>query len=101
MGHGIESSVGMTLYHGECVALGMIPMCGETIRPRVINVLKKYGLFRELDYDWDKIAEAMFHDKKSDGDAVTVVTVDEIGKCELKKMKCSEVVKTAKLCLEG
>ncbi|MBQ2863141.1 MAG: 3-dehydroquinate synthase, partial [Clostridia bacterium] len=28
VGHGIESSEGMSaLYHGECVALGMIPMC--------------------------------------------------------------------------
>ena len=42
IGHGIESSEGMSeRYHGECVALGMIPMCGEKIRPRVIAVLKK------------------------------------------------------------
>ncbi len=102
VGHGIESSQGMhELYHGECVALGMLPMCGENVRSRVKKVLEKYGLYREINYDWNKIEEAMFHDKKSDGDTVTVVTADEIGKANLQKMKCSEVVKTAKICLEG
>ena len=34
IGHGIESSENLSeLYHGECVALGMIPMCGEKIQP--------------------------------------------------------------------
>ena len=45
VGHGIESSGNLTeLYHGECVALGLIPMCSESIRPRVIEVLKKSKL---------------------------------------------------------
>ena len=50
VGHGIESSKG-ELYHGECVALGMIPMCGENIRQRVIAVLKKCDLYRIEDGD--------------------------------------------------
>lgn len=102
IGHGIESSEGMSeLYHGECVALGMIPMCGEKIRPRVIAVLKKCNLYRELDYDWDKITDAAFHDKKADGDKVTVTLVNEAGKFELKTMGCLEVIEMAKICLEG
>ncbi len=102
IGHGIESSEGMSeLYHGECVALGMIPMCGEEIRPRVIEALKKCNLYRTLDYDWDKITEAAFHDKKADGDTVTVTTVSEIGSFELKKMKCLDVIELAKKVLEG
>lgn len=101
VGHGIESSEGMCeLYHGECVALGMIPMCGEEIRPRVIEVLKKCNLYRSLDYDWKRIAEATFHDKKADGNTVTVITVNEIGSFEIKKMDCLEVIETAKKVLE-
>ena len=46
VGHGIESCT--PLYHGECVALGMIPMCSEDIRPRVIEVLKKCNLWRTV-----------------------------------------------------
>ena len=102
VGHGIESSEGMqALYHGECVALGMIPMCNEKIRPRVIEVLKKCNLYRTLDYNWEKITEAAFHDKKADGDSVTVITVSEIGSFEMKKMNCLDVINMAKTVLEG
>ena len=102
IGHGIESSEGMSeLYHGECVALGMLPMCGEEIRPRVLAVLKKCSLYRELEYNWDKITDAAFHDKKADGDQVTVTLVNEAGNFELKTMGCLEVIELAKTCLEG
>ena len=101
IGHGIESSEGMSaLYHGECVALGMIPMCDKSIRPRVVEVLKKCNLYRKLDYDWQKITEVAFHDKKADGDSVTVTMVREIGNFEMKKMKCADVIELAKACLE-
>ncbi len=102
IGHGIESSVNMEeLYHGECVALGIIPMCDEKIRPEVINVLKKCNLYNLIDFDWDKIRESMFHDKKADGDTVAVTTVNEIGKYEIKTLKCSQVIDMAENCLRG
>ena len=101
VGHGIESSLEMELYHGECVALGMLPMCADSIRPRVMKVLQKCNLYRQLDYDWEQIAEAAFHDKKADGDSVTVTVVNEVGSFELKTMKNMEVVELAKTCLEG
>lgn len=102
IGHGIESSVNMEeLYHGECVALGIIPMCDEKIRPEVINVLKKCNLYNLIDFDWDKIGESIFHDKKADGDTVAVTTVNEIGKYEIKTLKCSQVIDMAENCLRG
>ena len=102
IGHGIESSEGMReLYHGECVALGMIPMCGEAIRPRVIRVLEKCSLYNRIDFEWDKITEAAFHDKKADGDTVTVTIVNEPGHFEMQKMKCLDVIEMAKNCLIG
>lgn len=102
IGHGIESSVNMEeLFHGECVALGLIPMCDEKVRLRVVNVLKKCNLYNLIDFDWDKISEVMFHDKKADGDTVAVTTVNEIGKYEIKTLKCSQVIDMAKSCLGG
>ncbi len=102
IGHGIESSENMSdLYHGECVALGLIPMCDEKIRPRVIEVLKKCNLYNLIEFDWDKITEAAFHDKKADGEFVTVTTVTEVGSFELKTIKCSEVIEIAKACFKG
>jgi 3-dehydroquinate synthase len=100
IGHGIESS-GCGLYHGECVALGMLPMCGDTIRPRLVSVLKKCGLYRILSYDWERVADAAFHDKKADGGAVTVTMVNEIGSFALKTMPCDEMLALAKRVLEG
>ena len=99
VGHGIEST--SELYHGEAVALGMLPMCSETLRPRVIKVLKKCNLYRELQYDWDRITQAAFHDKKADGSSVTVTLVQEPGAYELKTMDCLDVMEQARACLEG
>lgn len=101
VGHGIESSVNGALYHGECVALGMLPMCGESIRDRVISVLEKCDLYRRMAYDWDKVSEATFHDKKADGDSVSVVLVPSVGSFEIKKMNCLDVMDLAKTVLEG
>lgn len=100
VGHGIESAAQGELYHGECVALGMIPMCTQSIRSRVIEVLKRCGLYRTLEYDWNKISEAAFHDKKADGGRVTVVTVADIGSFEMKEMSCGEVIEISKKILE-
>jgi len=101
VGHGIESSENMSeLYHGECVALGMIPMCGESIRPRVIEVLKKCKLYNLVDFDWNKISSAAFHDKKADGEYVSITTVPEVGSFEQTTLKCTEVIDMAKNCFE-
>lgn len=101
VGHGIESAGMGELYHGECVALGMIPMCDESIRERVIAVLKKLNLACAPEYDWERITDAAFHDKKADGEFVTVTTVSRIGSFEMKKMRCLEVIALAREVLEG
>ncbi|MBR6807274.1 MAG: 3-dehydroquinate synthase [Clostridia bacterium] len=96
VGHGIEVSEDGRLYHGECVALGMIPMCGESVRPRLMAVLRKCGLYREINYDWDRIAQAAFHDKKAVGDSVSVTVVHEVGSFEIKTVPSVEVIELAK-----
>lgn len=97
LAHAIESENGMqNFYHGECVALGMIPMCSDAVRPRLINVLKKLGLPTSVNYDTDVIIEAMRHDKKMAGDEITVVYVQEIGSFEMKKMPFSLLAKEFK-----
>lgn len=102
IGHGIESSANIKeLYHGECVALGMLPMCSDAVRDRVVAVLKKYNLYRSFPYDWDKIADACFHDKKADGKNVTVTVVNEIGSFEIKTLSAAEIINAAKRVLEG
>ena len=80
IGHGIESFEGLNnLYHGECVALGMLPMCSEEVRCRLIPVLKKLSLPTEIKIDVQKVFETMTHDKKTNGDTITIVSVEKIG----------------------
>ena len=101
VGHGIESGGSEpALYHGECVALGLLPMCDESIRARVAAVLKKCGLCGPVRLDWEKIARATFHDKKADGDSVTVTMVPEIGSFVMETMKCGQVLELAQDCLK-
>ncbi|MBO6054691.1 MAG: 3-dehydroquinate synthase [Oscillospiraceae bacterium] len=86
IGHGIESCQDLSgLYHGECVALGMIPMCAPEVRARLLPVLKKLNLPVRTDLDPERIYEAMHHDKKAQEDGVLCVYVDEIGSCRVEK----------------
>ena len=80
IGHGIESFEALHgLYHGECVALGMIPMCGEAVRQRLLPVLKKLHLPTEIDLDPEAVEQAMLHDKKMQTNGVAVTTVETVG----------------------
>ena len=101
IGHAIESTDNSGLYHGECVALGLIPMCSEDIRDRVIAVLKKCGLYNLPVLDFDKIGKAILHDKKGDGGSVTVTLVSSIGSYEFRTVSTDEIVARAKSCLKG
>lgn len=92
LGHAIESENEMQkLYHGECVALGMIPMCADNIKERLINVLKKLNLPTETEYNGDKIIDAIRHDKKMSGDKITVIFVPSIGSFEMREISFLEL----------
>lgn len=94
LGHAIESSAGLdTLLHGECVALGMIPMCCENIRERVKNALHSVGLKTEYDYDKEKVKEFLKHDKKVSGKNVCIVRSDEIGTFRFENVNLSQLEK--------
>ena len=87
IGHGIEASAEFgELYHGECVALGMIPMCDENVKNKLITALKNVGLPTEYEYDKEKVYEALCHDKKSLGKSITVVKCKELGTFEFCEM---------------
>ena len=95
IGHGIETAAGFnTLYHGECVALGMLPMCAEALRPRVKAILEKLGLPTACTADVETVWEAMSHDKKLSGDTITVVYAPGAGSFELRSMPVAELKET-------
>ena len=91
LAHAIESADGMeNYYHGECVAMGMLPMCSPKTRARLIPVLEKLSLPSGYEADAETLIEASRHDKKASGDDITVVFVPEPGKFLLKKIQFGE-----------
>lgn len=101
IGHGIESAVGLgELYHGECVALGMLPMCSHDLRPRVEAILRRLDLPATCCADPDRVWEAMYHDKKLSGDTITVVYAPSAGSYELRSMPIADLKDTVWTFLE-
>ena len=86
IGHGIEAVKGVRgrrtngLYHGECVALGVLPMIEDkSLQKRTRAVLRKLGLPVRTGVDKHKVLEYMRHDKKSGGKSITVIRVPGLG----------------------
>ena len=86
LGHGIEAVLCGQLYHGECVALGMLPMCSPEIRQRLEKVLRKLSLPVTCSADAGQVAAAAVHDKKASGDTITVIRVEKAGSFTEEKM---------------
>ncbi|MDO5444004.1 MAG: 3-dehydroquinate synthase [Eubacteriales bacterium] len=85
VGHAAESLSGKLL-HGECVAIGMLPMSGGSARERIKALLKKYDLPTELPGLPEELLPYILHDKKKTADGITAVVVDEIGSFRFENM---------------
>lgn len=90
LGHAVESAEQFALSHGECVAIGMIPVCGPSVRKRLTAVLKKFDLPTAYDGDLKTVLSYLNRDKKQTADGLFVVFVEEVGKATIKKLKTDE-----------
>lgn len=90
VGHAIESESG-ELLHGECVAMGMLPMSSERVRVRIKSVLERYGLKTEIPYSSERILPYILHDKKMKNDKVSAVLCDEIGSFRIEDVPLESV----------
>ena len=91
IGHAIESDTG--LLHGECVGLGMLPMCSKAVRERLLKILEKFSLPTDVNSDTDTLISYISHDKKASGSKITVILVKEIGAYEMQEIEISEIKK--------
>lgn len=97
VGHAIEEGSGMSgLYHGECVALGMLYVTDERIKPRLISLLKKYGLPTEYSGDIDEALTLISHDKKCEGGSISVIFSDDVGSYRIEKLSVEEFIRKIK-----
>lgn len=91
LGHGIEALCEMQgLYHGECVGLGMIPMCAPAVLKRVLPVLNKAGIDTTFEYDVDAALSFVIHDKKCRGGRIEVIFSDAIGSYRIESLEVRE-----------
>ncbi len=101
LAHAIESAEGMAHYfHGECVAIGMLPMCSDTVRARLIPVLNALQLPTAVSGDTPKIIEALYHDKKAAGDTISVVTVPNVGQFTIEDLPLDTLARQIKEVLD-
>lgn len=93
LGHGIESAMGLGgLYHGECVALGMLPMIRDgELRRRTREVYRRLGLPLWADFDKDKAWQAMQNDKKAGAGLVKAVLVRQAGEASIEEVAMEEL----------
>ena len=86
LGHGIEAVRGVKgrrtngYFHGECVALGMLPMIeSKALQKRVRGVYRRLGLPTRTAYDKEKVLAEMLHDKKAQDGQITIIKVPGLG----------------------
>lgn len=102
LGHAIEAEEELRgFYHGECVALGMLATSSDAVQKRLIPVLKKLGLPTEYHGNLEHALGFISHDKKCDGDEISVVFADEIGSFRIEKMKTQDFCDTVHKKLKG
>ena len=89
-GHAVEAEEMNELYHGECVAIGMLVTSSNEVKARLIPVLSKVGLPTVYNGDIEKALSFISHDKKCEGERASIVFVDEIGSFRIEKMDVCE-----------
>ena len=93
LAHAIENQYNLeTLYHGECVAIGMLPMCSKEVKEELKPVLEKLNLPTNIEISKDAVLEAFMHDKKMSGETITVIYVNKIGSYDMKEIKPSDLI---------
>ena len=90
LGHGIEAAADGALLHGECVGLGMLPMCAPEVRARLRMILQQLGLptaIHSQAIDTKQVIAAAAHDKKVQATGeIQIVFVPEIGSYQFRRV---------------
>ena len=92
IGHAIEGFNEGRYYHGECVALGMLPLSAGEARERIRRVLEKYSLPTKIEQTKAELMHYILHDKKMQAEFVTAVCVDEIGSFRFRDVRPAELL---------
>jgi 3-dehydroquinate synthase len=107
IGHGVEKLGSFTeLSHGEAVAIGMAAAVklGESAGitrsgcyEKLTAILKTHTLPTRLTHPTDTIYEAMLTDKKTQGDSIHFVFIEDFGRTEIRKIPLTELKQMMKV----
>ena len=99
IGHAIEKLSGYKISHGEAVAKGlsiisdiseMMNYCIKDTSDAIKNTLKKCKFNQELPFSAEEISMAVRNDKKVRNDEISLILIEEIGRCKIVSMPLEE-----------
>ncbi len=99
-GHAIEACSRYAVSHGQAVAMGMVMMaacatanglCERTLGDKIASVCRQFGLPTQTAYTKESLYAAMLGDKKRQGDVITLVVPEDIGRCRLYPVPIGEL----------
>lgn len=93
IGHGIESTHFDTLYHGECVALGMLYFIkDQALKLRVKKILSlKMNINLDIKLNIDEVFNIILNDKKISDDTLTIISLPSLGHYAIEDIKIGKI----------
>ena len=100
IGHAVEACSGYSLFHGECVAIGLaavaraacrLDLTASKTRDRILALLRRCGLPTETDFTADQLYAVSCSDKKIAAGTIRLVVPEAIGGCTLRPMALPEL----------
>jgi len=100
VGHAVEACGNYSLYHGECVAIGLAiiaracvqsGLCSAEDCTRIYRLLQLYDLPVSTQFTADALYDVCCSDKKISGGTITLVLPEAPGKCSLRKIPLGEL----------
>ena len=94
-GHAVETCSGYSVLHGQAVAMGMaavtraaseMGLCSRETAVRVLEILDRYELPKDISFGLDEMYGAMLVDKKNNGTVTNLIVPAAIGHCKIMKI---------------
>jgi len=109
VGHGLEKLSSYQIPHGQAVAAGMVVearaaykmgLTHTDLSGELADILTSLGFDLHIKYSAEEIYHYALMDKKINGDHITMIIPDAIGKCRLQKISLSDLLKFLKIGLQ-
>lgn len=93
IGHGLESYYHLKdLLHGEAVALGMLQVIDdEALKNDLKEIYTRMNLKTSIKYNPNDVYEYIINDKKAKNNSISLITLEKVGKAEVKEVALSEI----------